>query len=63
MDYSYQGCQPPPQLAAMAASIDSPSHQNWHADTGATNHRTNDLTNLSIHSNYHGKDKVSIGNG
>lgn len=63
MDYSYQGRNPPSQLAAMATSYNPVSEQNWYADSGATNHVTNDLQNLSIHSNYQGKDKVSVGNG
>lgn len=63
MAYSFQGRQPPPQLATMPASFNAPSEHNWYADTGATNHITNDLSNLSIQANYQGKDKVAIGNG
>ncbi|KAJ8620324.1 hypothetical protein MRB53_028853 [Persea americana] len=63
MDCSYQVRQPPSQLAAMTASYNPAPYQNYYADYGATNHITNDLQNLSVHSDYLGKDKVSIGNG
>lgn len=43
MDYSFQGCRPPAQLATMAASASSMHNQNWYTDLGATNHITNDL--------------------
>lgn len=35
----------------------------WFTDTGATNHVTPDINNLSIHSNYVGNDNFAIGNG
>ncbi|XXG59573.1 hypothetical protein AAC387_Pa04g1633 [Persea americana] len=63
MDYSYQGRHPPSQLVAMAASYNPVPYQNWYADSGATNHITNDLGNLSVHNDYISKDKVSVGNG
>lgn len=37
--------------------------QTWYTDSGATNHITNDLRNLSLHSGYQGNDIVSIGHG
>ncbi|PRQ17015.1 putative transcription factor interactor and regulator CCHC(Zn) family [Rosa chinensis] len=35
----------------------------WYLDSGATNHITADLNNLSIHTPYNGPDTVTIGNG
>ena len=35
----------------------------WFKDTGATNHVTSDLNNLSIHSDYVGNNNLVIGNG
>lgn len=63
MDYSFQGKRPPVQLAAMAVSASQLNTQQWYTDTGATNHITNDLQNRSISSDYHGTDKVAVGNG
>ena len=34
-----------------------------YADSGATNHVTSDLANLSIHSEYQGPDRLAVGNG
>lgn len=33
------------------------------ADSRATNHITNDMKNLSVHSNYQGTNTMDIGNG
>lgn len=38
-------------------------NSSWCVDSGATNHITSSLNNLSLHSPYHGIDKVAIGNG
>ncbi|KAK1645622.1 hypothetical protein QYE76_063427 [Lolium multiflorum] len=35
----------------------------WYADTGATDHLTNDLNNLTMREQYHGKDNVKTVNG
>ena len=35
----------------------------WFTDTGATNHVTPDLNNLSLHSEYVGTDSLAVGNG
>lgn len=37
--------------------------QTWYMDSGATNHITNELANLSINSDYHGSEGVMVGNG
>ena len=63
MDYAFQGRHHPTKLAAMAASNQLSVEQNWYTDTGATDHITSDIGNLSLRSNYHGPEKVSIGNG
>lgn len=39
------------------------SSQGWLLDSGATNHVTNDLSNLDIHSPYDGNDELIIGDG
>lgn len=51
----------PKQFAAQQ----QPSFSNpaWFVNSGATNHITSNLNNLSLHSPYHGGDKVTIGNG
>lgn len=61
MDYSFQGKNPPEKLVVMATSYNPVGEQTWFVDSGATNHITNDLRNLSIHLGYQGTDKVSIG--
>lgn len=63
MDYSYQGRHPPSQLAAMAISYNLPLEQSWFADSGATNHITNNMKMLSVHSDYQGTETVAVGNG
>jgi len=35
----------------------------WFVDSGATNHITSQLNNLSLHAPYNGVDKVIVGNG
>lgn len=45
------------------SSQSSLSDHSLFVDSGATNHITSDLNNLSLHAPYSGGDKVSIGNG
>ncbi|GAA0157982.1 transmembrane signal receptor [Lithospermum erythrorhizon] len=47
-------------LIATPSTIQDPS---WYIDSGATNHITADLNNLSLYHDYHGSDKISVGNG
>lgn len=47
----------------MAASFNNGHNSTWYADSGATNHITNDLNNLSVHSGYLGKAQVSVRKG
>ena len=63
MDFTYQGHHPPNKLAAMATSNQSLVEHNWYTDTGATDHITSDIGNLSLCFDYHGPEKVSVGNG
>lgn len=63
MDYSFEGRHPPAQLAAMATSFNPSTEQTWYADSGATNHITNHLQILFVHSGYQGTEQVTIGNG
>lgn len=63
MDHTYQGRHPLTKPAAMAVSNQFHGDQIWYIDTGATDHITFDVGNLSFCSDYHGLDKVSIGNG
>lgn len=49
--------------AFIGASNDGPSSQEWYLDSGATNHITSELNNLSIHNDYTGAEKLTVGNG
>lgn len=50
-------------LLQMATSNRPPLEQQWYTNTGATDHVTFDIDNLSLRSDYQGSDKVSVGNG
>jgi hypothetical protein len=65
MNYSYQGRHPPSQLAAMAAYNQSTQDEEpWFADSGANNHITAELDNLTIQQQpYQRGDVVTVGNG
>lgn len=63
IDYSYQGNNPPSQLAATAMCLNLVPDPTWFANSGTANRVTNDMKNLSIHSDYQGNDTVSIVNG
>jgi len=47
----------PPQSAPINTDAST-----WVTDTGASNHITNDLANLTFHDSYRGADKVVVGN-
>lgn len=52
----------PNQNAEAAAFFASPKlDQNWYFDNGATNHVTNDLTNLSAKEEHKGHEKLAVG--
>lgn len=63
MDYAYQGHHPLSQLTAMVASHQSSGASPRYTDTGATDNITSDINNLTVRSDYHGSDKVLVGNG
>uniref|UniRef100_A0A2N9F8N5 Integrase catalytic domain-containing protein n=1 Tax=Fagus sylvatica TaxID=28930 RepID=A0A2N9F8N5_FAGSY len=66
MDFAYQGRHPPARLAAMASTSNSSQIQageTWLTDTGATDHLTSNLDNLTGHTPYQGHDQVAVGNG
>ena len=64
MDYSFQEPHTPSQLAAMVAQTNAmPEDHPWYANSGANNHVTNDVANLSLYEPYNGEDSVAIGNG
>ncbi|KAL5736516.1 hypothetical protein ACOSQ2_031304 [Xanthoceras sorbifolium] len=48
---------------AYYASPESVNDQAWYVDSGATNHVTADLNNLSLKQEYRGNDKLVIGDG
>jgi len=61
-DHAYQGN--PPNMVAYSASFSPQLDTNWYPNTGSTNHLTNDLNNLSVHSEpYLGNDKIHVGDG
>jgi hypothetical protein len=68
MDYSYQGKNPPSQLAALVArthpaTAASNEEDPWYADSGANNHVTAALDNLTLQEPFKGDDEVAVGNG
>lgn len=64
MDYAYQGRHPPKELAAMVAQSNLlHEDETWLADSGATNHITADLENLTLQQPYQGTETVAVGNG
>jgi hypothetical protein len=60
MDESYTDEQP---SAAVAATSSYQVDSNWYSDTGAMDHITRDLDCLAMREQYHGGDKVQVGNG
>ncbi|KAL5833967.1 hypothetical protein ACOSQ3_017641 [Xanthoceras sorbifolium] len=49
--------------AAYFATPNSVQDQSWYLDSGATNHITSDLGNLSLKSEYRGNDHLTVCNG
>jgi hypothetical protein len=57
MDFSFQGRHPPSELAAMVSQSTALHEEDeWLADSGANNHLTADLNNLTL-------QQVAVGNG
>ena len=68
MDYSYQGKNPPSQLAALVArthlaTAASNEEDPWYANSGANIHVTAALDNLTLQEPFKGDDEVVVGNG
>ncbi|KAL5856782.1 hypothetical protein ACOSQ3_004240 [Xanthoceras sorbifolium] len=51
------------QFQAFYATPETVADQSWYVDSGATNHITADMNNLSMRSEYRGKEKLIVGNG
>jgi len=63
MDYSFQQHNPHAQLVAMVAQTNVMHEDDlWYANSGANNHITNDVANLSLLEPYGGEESVAIGN-
>ncbi|XP_010270024.1 PREDICTED: uncharacterized protein LOC104606492 [Nelumbo nucifera] len=63
-DLSFQASRGnPPSKVPVASNTLESSDGDWYPNTGATNHLTVDLGNLSLRSNYNGNDKIAVGNG
>lgn len=54
---------PPIHHSPAEINFDNSSSTSWYPDSGATNHITNDLSNLSVSSEYHGGKHLLLGNG
>jgi hypothetical protein len=66
MDHTYEGRVPTKKLATMVATptaMGTETNDAWYIDSGATEHITPNLANLSLYNEYRGKDKVIVGNG
>ena len=68
MDYSYQRKNPPSQFATMVArahpsAMEQNDEEPWYADSGANNHVTAALDNLTLQEPFKGDDEVAVGNG
>lgn len=64
MDYAYQGRHPPSELAAMVSQCNAlRDEDDWLADSGANNHITAELENLTLQEPYQGTESVAVGNG
>lgn len=74
-DVHYTGSAPPishPQAyftdsssydMVQADPINTDYDASWYVDSGATNHMTNDLSNLQLSTPYQGLEQVAVGNG
>ena len=60
---SHDGNNPRSSTSDTFVAQSSFSDLSWFVDSGATNHITSNLNNLSLHTPYNGGDKVAIGNG
>ena len=51
------------QTYTFIATLESVVDSTWYIDSGATNHITSNLKNLTLKSRYRGNDKLIVGNG
>ncbi|KAF5447766.1 hypothetical protein F2P56_033290 [Juglans regia] len=52
------------QMQAMVAANNQSAVHDWHPDTGATHHLTNEMTNLTLRNDdYDGTEQIQVGNG
>ncbi|KAL5788216.1 hypothetical protein ACOSP7_005165 [Xanthoceras sorbifolium] len=51
------------QSTAYFATAETVYDSAWYADSGATNHVTSDLNNLTMPTEYQGRDRFAVGNG
>ncbi|KAL5855465.1 hypothetical protein ACOSQ4_005267 [Xanthoceras sorbifolium] len=51
------------QSTAYFATAETIYDSAWYADSGATNHVTSDLNNLTMPAEYQGRDRLAVGNG
>ncbi|KAL5735772.1 hypothetical protein ACOSP7_030228 [Xanthoceras sorbifolium] len=49
--------------SAFYATPETVANQSWYVDSGATNHIITDMNNLSMRSEYRGKEKLIVGDG
>jgi hypothetical protein len=64
MNLSFQGRHPPSELAAMVSQSTALHEEDeWLVDSGANNHLTADLNNLTLQQPYQGTETVVVGNG
>ncbi|KAJ0100571.1 hypothetical protein Patl1_20787 [Pistacia atlantica] len=65
MDYAFQGRHPPTQLAAMVAHTNAThvAEDPWFAKSGANQHITTNLEQLTLAQPYTGQEHVAVGNG
>ncbi|TXG55646.1 hypothetical protein EZV62_020902 [Acer yangbiense] len=67
-DDNYMGSVPTANSNANSPSVfvatpETVDDTTWYADSGATNHVTNDAGNLDLKSNYRGDESLMVGNG
>lgn len=62
-DYQSGVHQPQSSMAAMVARSYNTPDPNWYPDSGATNHITPDINNLTNKSHYSGLEQIHIGDG
>lgn len=52
-----------PQMSALLTASDINQDGNWYPDSGATNHITHNLNNLTVGTEYTGSNQVQVRNG